>query len=401
MFSVGGDVGKCSGNAIISDMAFHYDIIVFGGGIAGLYTANRLRRAGFNLILIEKDTLGGVQTLASQGMIHGGQKYGLGGSVTGHSQSMAAMPARWDACFAGAGDVDLSGVHFLSKTQLMFPAASLMSVAMAHAAVTTANRPSRKLAPEQFPDILKREPVFEMQEQVLDAKSLVEALAKNLSGRIFHGELTEVKSDGQVSVSGIAMQAKHMIFAAGAGNEFALNLCNVTGRHTQRRPLRQFMVKTLSNALYGHGTSVGVKPRVTITSHPIGAGEYVWYLGGNIAESSVGMPENEALDFARSEMSAIFPDIDWRRKEWASFTIDRAEPFDESGRLPAGACIQAHGSNLFAWPTKMTLVPELSDQILEWIRVQELLPSAETETPALPVPIVGQYPWEGATWQKP
>ena len=115
-------------------MVFQYDIIIFGGGIAGLYTANRLRRAGYNLILIEKDTLGGAQTLASQGMIHGGQKYGLGGSVTGHSRSMAAMPARWDACFSGAGDVDLSGVHFLSRTQLMFPAASLMSGAARYTA---------------------------------------------------------------------------------------------------------------------------------------------------------------------------------------------------------------------------------------------------------------------------
>ena len=381
-------------------MVFQYDIIIFGGGIAGLYTANRLRRAGYNLILIEKDTLGGAQTLASQGMIHGGQKYGLGGSVTGHSRSMAAMPARWDACFSGAGDVDLSGVHFLSRTQLMFPAASLMSVAMVHAAVTTSNRPSIKLPPEQIPNILKREPVYEMQEQVLDTRSLVEALTRNLHGRVFRGELSEILNDGSVVVDGITMRGKRVIFAAGAGNEFALRLCNVTGRHTQCRPLRQFMVKAMPHAIYGHGTSGGVKPRVTITSHPIGVGEYVWYLGGNIAEASVGMPETEALIFARSEMSAIFPDVEWEQKEWASFAIDRAEPFDESGRLPSGACIQAHGNNLFAWPTKMTLAPELSDQILEWIRAQAISPSPETKTPALPVPTVGQYPWEGAAWRK-
>ena len=384
-------------------MTFSYDIIVFGGGIAGLYTANRLRRAGYNLILIEKDTLGGAQTLASQGMIHGGQKYGLGGTVTGHSQSMSEMPARWDACFAGLGngDVDLSGVHFLSATQLMFPAATLMSVAMVHAAVTTANRPSRKLAPEQIPKILKREPVYEMQEQVLDTQSLVEALARNLQGRIFRGELTDVHADGNVSVSGITMHAKRIVFAAGAGNEIALRFCQIAGRHTQRRPLRQFMVKPMSHALYGHGTSGGVKPRVTITSHPIGTGRYVWYLGGNIAEVSANMSETEALKFAQKEMSAIFPDVDWAEKEWASLAIDRAEPFDANGRLPAGAYIHPHGNNLFVWPTKMTLVPELSDQILDWVRRENISPSPETRAPTLPVPAVGEFPWNGAKWLKP
>ena len=68
-----------------------YDIIIIGGGVAGLFIANRLHRAGYNLILIEKDKLGGGQTLASQGMIHGGQKYTLLGRVTPQAASIAAM----------------------------------------------------------------------------------------------------------------------------------------------------------------------------------------------------------------------------------------------------------------------------------------------------------------------
>ncbi len=84
-------------------MTQSYDIIIFGGGIAGLFIANRLRRAGYSLIVIEKGALGGVQTLASQGMIHGGQKYTLQGNVTAQASSIAAMPERWDACFEGHG----------------------------------------------------------------------------------------------------------------------------------------------------------------------------------------------------------------------------------------------------------------------------------------------------------
>ena len=56
-------------------MTYEYDIMVFGGGIAGLWLGNTLSRAGYNVIVIESDKLGAGQTLASQGMIHGGQKY--------------------------------------------------------------------------------------------------------------------------------------------------------------------------------------------------------------------------------------------------------------------------------------------------------------------------------------
>ena len=383
-------------------MSFHYDIIIFGGGIAGLYTASRLRRAGYNLILIERGTLGGAQTLASQGMIHGGQKYGLGGAVTGHSQSMAEMPARWDACFAdsGEGDVDLSRVKFLSNTQLMFPAASFISVAMVHAAVNTANRPSKKLSREQTPDVLTREPVFEMHEQVLDTKSLVIALAEDLQGRTFCGELSAISADGQLTVSGFNLRAQAAIFTAGAGNEDVFTLLGVQGIHTQRRPLRQIMVKPMPEALFGHGTSGGIKPRVTITSHPIGANEYVWYLGGNVAEVGAGLSEADALAFAKKEMSAIFPTVNWDQKLWATFAIDRAEPFDEEGKLPAGAYVQSRGNCLIAWPTKMTLVPDLSDRILDWVMQRKLSPSPETAKPALPDAEIGRYPWEIVTWRR-
>ena len=41
------------------------DIVVFGGGIAGLWLLNRLRDEGYNAILLEADGLGAAQTLAS------------------------------------------------------------------------------------------------------------------------------------------------------------------------------------------------------------------------------------------------------------------------------------------------------------------------------------------------
>src|SRR5438093_256738 len=108
-------------------MTYHYDVIIFGGGIAGLWLANGLTRLHYSVILIEKDGLGAGQTLASQGMIHGGQKYLLKGLLTPQATTAARMPDRWEASFEGRGELDLTSVRFLSATQLMWPAGSLVA----------------------------------------------------------------------------------------------------------------------------------------------------------------------------------------------------------------------------------------------------------------------------------
>jgi glycine/D-amino acid oxidase-like deaminating enzyme len=381
-----------------------YDIIIFGGGIAGLFIANRLKSAGFNLILIEKDKLGGGQTLASQGMIHGGQKYALQGKVTAQAASIAAMPERWEACFANRGEVDLSGVKFLSDTQVMFPAQtssvlfSFFSGMTVFAAAKAVNGKTRKLQRKAFPAVLERSPVYEMQEKVLDTKSLVTALAKNLQGRIFKGEATEISPDGQVTIEGNKFQAQAIIFTAGAGNEAALHQLKITEQRTQRRPLRQIMVRPVPRPLYGHGIVGKPKPRVTVTSHPDGKGSYTWYLGGNIAEEGAKLSETEALAFAKKEMQEIFPAIDWEQKEWASWYGDRAEALDPSGHLPPGPRIEPHEKILLAWPTKMTFVPALADDVLSWLEKNKINPTPETPLPTLPAAEMGCHPWETAVW---
>ena len=67
------------------------DIVIFGGGIAGLWLINRLNAAGYQCLLLESATLGGDQTLASQGIIHGGLKYALGGNLSNESEAISAM----------------------------------------------------------------------------------------------------------------------------------------------------------------------------------------------------------------------------------------------------------------------------------------------------------------------
>ncbi len=244
-----------------------------------------------------------------------------------------------------------------------------------------------------------------MQEKVLDVKSLIDTLAENLQGRIFKGEAAELLPDGQVAVDGRHFKAQAVIFTAGTGNETALKMLNVKEQQTQRRPLRQIMVRPLPQALYGHGIVGKPKPRVTVTSHPDSTGGYIWYLGGNVAEEGAKLTEPEALAFAKKELQEIFPAIDWDHKEWASWYGERAEALDPAGHLPAGPRLQQRGKILLAWPTKLTFVPALADSVLQWLKQSKITPTSEappseTQMPDLPPAAeIGSYPWEGAAWQ--
>ena len=77
------------------------DIAIAGAGIAGLWLANLLVNRGFEVAVCESGKVGGSQTMASQGLIHGGVKYALGGTATrayrsgfGHAAPLARLPRR-------------------------------------------------------------------------------------------------------------------------------------------------------------------------------------------------------------------------------------------------------------------------------------------------------------------
>lgn len=387
---------------------YKYDVIVVGAGIAGLWLGARLVRDGYNVIVVEKGDIGGVQTLASQGMIHGGQKYTITGKPDPAAAPLAAMPARWEACFGGYGDVDLTSVSFTSEDQVMWPAGNIVAEAAVFAAAHAVNAGTEKLKPADFPDVLAemrakkkfKGAVYRLPEKVLDVKSLVAALAKNLAGRILKGEATEVLPDGHVTIDGKKFHAQAVVFAAGMGNERVFELLKITAKHTQRRPLRQVMVRPMPYSLNGHGIVAAPKPRATITSHPLNGGDYVWAIGGNVAEQGAGMTEAETIRFAKKELQDMFPLIDWENKEWATWAGDRAEPFDEKGYLVPGPHIHQRGQVLVAWPVKLTFTPLLADRVLDWLKGREIRPLLKTPPPPLPQAVIGGYPWETAAWIK-
>ncbi|MGD8595089.1 MAG: FAD-dependent oxidoreductase, partial [Gammaproteobacteria bacterium] len=96
------------------------DVAVFGGGVAGLWLLAKLRKLGFNAVLLEANALGAGQTLYAQGIIHGGIKYALTGKLSDSSKAVAQMPGLWRECLQGKGEIDLSTVQILSPYQYLW-----------------------------------------------------------------------------------------------------------------------------------------------------------------------------------------------------------------------------------------------------------------------------------------
>ncbi len=151
---------------------------------------------------------------------------------------------------------------------------------------------------------------------------------------------------------------------------------------TQLRPLNMVFVKGPQlPSIYVHciGDSFSLTPKLTVTSHKDSAGQTVWYLGGEIAESGVGKSREEQLMAARQLISELFPWLDLTETIWECFAIDRAEPVVINSLRPDDDQLIEENGIMVAWPTKLTLAPSLVDKVLEQLRDQAILPSAATD----------------------
>ena len=161
------------------------DICIIGGGIAGLWLNARLRQAGYQSLLVERGALGGGQSVKSQGIIHGGIKYALGGKLNAATEAIAGMPERWRSCLAGDGELDLRGVRVLSEHHYLWSPGSLISnLAGFFASKALRGRVEQvkgKALPKVFNDPAFRGKVYQLGELVLDVPSAITRLAE-LSG---------------------------------------------------------------------------------------------------------------------------------------------------------------------------------------------------------------------------
>jgi glycerol-3-phosphate dehydrogenase len=358
------------------------DIAIIGGGVAGLWLLNRLRQLGFTTILLESRTLGGGQTLKSQGIIHGGTKYALQGVFTTAAQVIADMPSVWQKCLSGNGEIDLSHVPVLSQYQYLFSPSKLAGKLSGFFATMALQGKVEPLSTEFYPEVFKNPAfkgvVYALEEMTLDVQALVRELVKPHQEVIFKIDplqAQELQLDDKGNLAGlcvrtalgetIEIRARKYIFTAGAGNEILLEKLQQKTQRAQRRPLHMVLAKTdFSYAVYAHCLGMGTTPRITITTHQSRDGKTVWYLGGQIAEEGVKQDSDTQIKIARKELQDLFPWLDFSSAQFASFFVDRAEPQQAGGKRPDSSYFKEMGNIIVAWPTKLALAPKLADEII-------------------------------------
>ncbi|WP_311968687.1 FAD-dependent oxidoreductase [Pseudomonas baltica] len=384
--------------------ALNTDVLIVGAGVAGLWLNARLRRLGYSTVLVERAGLGGGQSLKSQGIIHGGAKYALHGALTGASEAIAEMPQRWRDAFAGAGDVDLRGARLLSEAHYLWSPGTLAGNLTSFFASKAVRGRVDQVKGDQLPPALQdkafKGKVYRLAELVVDVPSVITRLAELGGDSLMAGEHIVPLHEGDqlcgLVVDGREIRAQRIVLSAGEGTADLLQALDIQQPKMQTRPLHMILAKGASlKPLYAHCLGGGPKPRITVTSHPAADGQWVWYLGGDIAEAD-GVAREPAAQIAaaRKELGQLLPWIDLSQVQWATLRVNRAEPAQSGLVRPDNAFLAEQGRLLVGWPTKLALAPDFAERVISALQRDAIVPAASATLPELPRPALGQTPWE-------
>jgi len=397
--------------APMTNPTLHTDIAIIGGGVAGLWALNQLRNRGYSALLFEHQALGSDQTIASQGMIHGGIKYALGGNLNAGTEAIAAMPEAWRHCLAGDGAVDLRGCRVLSEEFYLWSTGSLGSRLGSFFASKILRGRVEPLAQPDYPAPLRHADfggqVYRLVDLVLDVPSLLETLAERHRQSIFNidwhqASLQQVSGKARLVLPQCTVEPQCLLLTAGAGNATLLQQLGASSPAMQRRPLQQVLVKhQYQEPLFAHCMGNSTSPRLTISSHRTRQGEPVWYLGGDLATAGNGESSQQLIAKARQELAQLLPWIDLGHSEWRTLSLDRAE-VKQAGLLRPDTAFVAPAEGidnaLVAWPTKLTLCPQLGDAIEAQLQDRQIYPHYQPQPQLLALQDLGHPPIATPCW---
>ncbi|MBA4031618.1 MAG: FAD-dependent oxidoreductase [Planctomyces sp.] len=389
------------------------DTVIFGGGVAGLWLLDVLSRRGQHVVLLEAHELGSGQTIASQGILHGGLKYTLQGILTRSASQIREMPNVWRKALAGS-----PGLPSLKKTVVrsefchLWHTQSLVSRAGMLGARVGLSVTPEKLSPQERPECLANVPggVAKLGEQVLSPFSLITDLFEQYRDRVLKfdlnslefdldspGEVRSIRLSDEQSGGQLVLKPHHVVLTAGAGNAELRARAGLSTAAMQRRPLHMVLARGDLPELNGHCVD-GSRTRVTITSDVTSHGQHIWQIGGQVAEDGVAMEPHDLIAHVQKEVAAVLPGVSLDRTEWATYRIDRAEGAVSGGTRPENVQLLFAGNVTTGWPTKLVLAPVLAEELSQAIRSQE----PEFRFDPLPLahwkrPVVAQPLWETIT----
>lgn len=344
------------------------DVLVIGAGIQGMILAHELCKAGKRVICLEKNVLGGKQTLQSQFYLHRGHFY----KDVDLARTLNANYAHWEKLF-----------HFLN-----LPPASTKSYVGFNAINDEKTWVESWLKAKLPFSLAKNVPALLIQAQhatfysfphiLFDGDLLIERLCQYLSPLFFFGSLTSVKinQDGSkksvVQTNGVSREiiSKHIVFCAGENNLKLIHLIESDDKAAPKIQIRSCQIMTLKGripnlSLVLPGLEMFLAPQYT-------NGEIHWlYTHGY---DPLVMPnENEGeLNTARIKkqvkaLYALFPKLDkWVDPDASVYTARKIESADLGhGKRPNKAFVHRVIDGVFAiWPTKLALAFEAATEVI-------------------------------------
>jgi len=385
------------------------DVLIIGGGIAGLWSLARLQQAGYKTVLLEAQALGAGQTRYAQGIIHGGTKYALTGKLTASSEAVADMPSRWRACYEGRGELDLTQAELLSDAHYLWSTTSLTSRISGFFASKVMRARSSEVERESLPSIFQRKDFkgqfYRLDEPVFNTLSVIHALAEPRAQSILMIDQETIQAgDESIRVrskdgDAFLFHYKKIIFMAGQGNEGLLSRLGCSQPEMQLRPLKMVVMRggsdhKLNDMIYAHCLGASVNPRITITSHRDAHGDIVWYMGGQLAEEGVDKTDAGLIKAAKSELAELIPWLELKDMQWGVLKIDRAEIKKKGTTRPDTFSIDINKNIITAWPTKMALSPAMADAFLEVLDEQAVERDSDLSLPGWEQPVYARFPWD-------
>lgn len=381
------------------------DVVVIGGGVAGLWLLDSLHRKGYRCLLLEAHQLGSGQTVASQGILHGGMKYTLSNLIDPGAKAVAQMPLIWRECLAGNAEPDLSQTRLRADFCHLWRTGSARSrFGMTGARMVLRVKPT-EIPKADWPVALQnlQGQVYNLPEQVIDTASFIANLTAMHKDRLLKIDAEKgltFERDAQGNVRDIrlthddqqlVLAPRRVVLTAGKGNAILRRMLGFDELTMQIRPLHMVMVKGNLPILNGHCTDFS-QTRITVTTAIAHDGKTVWTVGGQVSEDGVKMSPEDLVKHAKNEVLAVVPNVDLRDAQWSTYRVDRAELKTASGRRPEGVTLLSDANVITAWPTKLVLAPQLALDVIAQLSITP--GEGEVAIDNWPRPDVALPPWE-------
>ncbi len=389
------------------------DIVIMGAGVAGLWLANILQQQGYSLLILEQDNIGGKESINACGIIHGGLKFGLNSILHSHD-ILQTMPSKWRDCLAGTGALNLSSVRTLSPHFYLWTEPSLTAKVATFFSSRLIHGDVKSLANNEFPSSFNHQDfkgdLYQLDDFVIHVEDLLNTLRKPVAQYIYKvsEQNFHIDSDDKHNTSAIFITAagqeplrihpRKVIFSAGFGNEALLNDIGIHKFAMKKQVTQMVMLKRSQlPTIYAHCVGLGNSPRLTITTHRADDGDTIWYLGGELAEEGSTRDEPMQIQKAQEELKVLLPWLDLRGSRYKTIRCERVLPDLETFSFKSdGAFVKHIGNNILVWPCKMTLAPDMGDQVLKQFASENFLPQQPNHPERLPLlkPELAQPAWD-------